>query len=87
MYDLHMDHEYAGIIGLPDFCKGAANLAFGEGSDVIKNKLVCLHTFITSRGSLLVASALYAQSLRIVDISLKLLSGNLLFAKMHISCA
>lgn len=34
--DEKMDHEYAGIIGVPEFCKKAAELAFGEDSEVIK---------------------------------------------------
>ena len=35
-----MDHEYAPIGGIADFCALAAKLAFGENSSVIKDKLV-----------------------------------------------
>ena len=38
-----MDHEYAGIIGLPDFCKEAAKLAFGGDNPMLKEKLVMLY--------------------------------------------
>lgn len=35
-----MDKEYAGIIGIADFCSEAAKLAFSENSVVIKENLV-----------------------------------------------
>ncbi len=35
--DSNLDHEYAGIAGLPDFCKEAAELAFGADSEVLKS--------------------------------------------------
>lgn len=35
-----MDHEYATIIGIPEFTVEVAKLAFGEDSVVIKDKLV-----------------------------------------------
>ena len=35
-----MDHEYSTIIGIPEFNAAVAKLAFGEDSDVLKNKLV-----------------------------------------------
>ena len=37
-----MDKEYATIAGIPDFCKVAAELAFGENSSVLKDGRVCL---------------------------------------------
>ena len=43
-----MDHEYAGITGLPNFCSHAADLAFGEGSQVTSNGLVRI-TFINTK--------------------------------------
>lgn len=35
-----MDKEYAGIVGIPEFCSAAAKLAFSENSVVIKDQLV-----------------------------------------------
>ena len=35
-----MDKEYAGIIGIPEFTKGAANLALGENNSYVANGLV-----------------------------------------------
>ena len=40
MHSAKMDHEYSPIGGAPDFGKLAAELAFGEGNEVQKNKLV-----------------------------------------------
>ena len=34
--DSKLDHEYAGITGLPGYCKLSAELAFGEDSEIIK---------------------------------------------------
>ena len=42
LIDANLDKEYAGIIGLPDFCKLSAQLALGEDSEVIKQGLVCI---------------------------------------------
>lgn len=36
----NMDHEYAGIAGVPEFCNKAIELALGEDSEVIKEKRV-----------------------------------------------
>lgn len=33
----NLDKEYAGIIGLPDFCANSAKLAFGAENEVIKS--------------------------------------------------
>jgi len=33
----NLDHEYAGITGVPEFCTGAAKLAFGNDSKVISS--------------------------------------------------
>lgn len=35
-----LDKEYAGIVGLPDFCQASAKLAFGDNSPVVKDQLV-----------------------------------------------
>lgn len=40
-----MDKEYAGIVGIPEFCSAAAKLAFSENSIVIKDQLVRLDKF------------------------------------------
>ncbi len=40
LFESALDHEYAGISGVPDFTKAAAELAFGAGSPVTKNGLV-----------------------------------------------
>ena len=40
LIDKKLDKEYAGIAGVPEFLKGSANLAFGEGSEVVANGLV-----------------------------------------------
>ena len=38
-----MDKEYAGIGGIPDFTRAAAELAFDKDNDIQKNGLVCIH--------------------------------------------
>lgn len=35
-----MDKEYAGIAGIPNFTKAAAELAFDKGNDIQANELV-----------------------------------------------
>ncbi len=49
-----MDKEYAGIVGIPDFCSAAARLAFQEDSVVIKDQLVsyCLYFLMWVHDSL-----------------------------------
>ena len=44
MMEKNLDKEYAGISGLSEFCKVAAELAFGADSDVIKARRVS-HTY------------------------------------------
>ena len=47
-----MDKEYAGITGVPDFTKAAAELAFGPDSAPIKDGLViCLSLIIDEKVS------------------------------------
>ena len=49
MHKAHMDHEYAGITGLPKYCKAAIGLALGDDNPVLKAGLVWnLHIYIYS---------------------------------------
>lgn len=47
-----MDKEYAGITGVPAFCKSAAVLAYGSGSDAIKNDRIAITQSISGTGAL-----------------------------------
>lgn len=40
-----LDHEYSPISGNSNFCRAAAELAFGPESPIIKDKLVSVITF------------------------------------------
>ena len=40
MHNSNLDHEYAGITGLPNFCKSAIGLALGDDNPVLKDGLV-----------------------------------------------
>jgi aspartate aminotransferase len=51
-----MDHEYAGIIGLPEFTANAAKLAFGEDSPIIKAKRNATVQSISGTGALRIGS-------------------------------
>ena len=44
----NLDHEYAPIGGIAEFCSLAAKLAFGENSPVIKDKLVSVWPAVSS---------------------------------------
>lgn len=37
MWQEKLDKEYAGIVGLPDFCTASAKLAFGSQADVVSS--------------------------------------------------
>ena len=50
--DSQMDKEYAGITGVPAFTKAAAVLAYGSGSDAIKNDRVAITQSISGTGAL-----------------------------------
>lgn len=52
----NMDKEYATIIGVPEFCQGAATLAFGENSPVIKEGLNATTQGISGTGSLTIGA-------------------------------
>jgi len=61
LFEAHLDHEYAGITGLPDFCKHAAELAFGADSPVIKNKLNVTSQSISGTGALRIGAAFFSK--------------------------
>jgi aspartate aminotransferase len=61
IYEAKMDHEYAGIIGLPDFCKEAASLAFGAENPVLKEKLNVTTQAISGTGALRVGAAVFSK--------------------------
>ena len=42
-----MDKEYAGITGVPEFTKAAAELAFGADNQILKDSLVGWHGFVS----------------------------------------
>lgn len=57
LFDSHLDHEYAPIGGTPEYCKAVAELAFGDGSDVVKNGLNATVQGISGTGSLRIGLA------------------------------
>ncbi|ELU14716.1 hypothetical protein CAPTEDRAFT_158431 [Capitella teleta] len=61
VYEAHMDHEYAGITGLPDFCKEAAGLAFGEDNTILKEKLNVTTQAISGTGALRVGTSVFSK--------------------------
>ncbi|RWS11706.1 aspartate aminotransferase-like protein [Dinothrombium tinctorium] len=52
----NLDKEYAPISGIPDFCKAAAVLAFGEHSPVIQQKLNATIQGLSGTGSLTIGA-------------------------------
>ena len=44
MRDANQDKEYAGITGLPLYCKSAIGLALGQDNQVLKDGLVRANT-------------------------------------------
>lgn len=56
-----LDKEYAGIVGLPDFCNAAARLAFHEDSVVIKDQLNATVQGISGTGSLYIGAAFISE--------------------------
>ncbi|XP_064610274.1 aspartate aminotransferase, mitochondrial-like [Liolophura sinensis] len=57
LLDQGLDKEYAGIGGLPDFCKASAQLAFGEDSSVVTKGLNTTVQGISGTGSLRIGGA------------------------------
>jgi aspartate aminotransferase len=61
MADRNLDKEYAGITGVPEFCKSAAELAFGADSPVLKNGLNVTAQGISGTGSLRIGGELFGK--------------------------
>ncbi|KAL8590269.1 Aspartate aminotransferase, mitochondrial [Nucella lapillus] len=59
--DDRLDKEYAGITGVPEFTKAAAELAFGADSPVLKNGLNCTTQGISGTGSLRIGASFFAK--------------------------
>jgi aspartate aminotransferase len=57
----NLDHEYAGIDGIPSFVANATKLAYGADSDIIKNDRVTGCQSISGTGSLRVGFEFLAQ--------------------------
>lgn len=53
-----MNHEYAGIIGVPDFCRETGKLALGDNSEHIKNGFTVTVQTISGTGALRVGAEL-----------------------------
>lgn len=56
-----VDHEYAGIVGVPDFVSKAGELAFGTESPVIKEGLNATVQAISGTGALRIGAAFLAK--------------------------
>ena len=54
VFKKQLDKEYLPIIGLADFSKAAAELAFGENSSVIKDGLNVTVQSISGTGALMI---------------------------------
>jgi len=52
-----MDHEYAPISGVGDFCKASANLALGDNNQIVPNGLNATVQAISGTGSLRIGGA------------------------------
>jgi len=61
LFNSHLDKEYAGIIGLPEFCKLSAKLAFGEDSAVIKEGRNVTVQGISGTGALRIGAAFFSK--------------------------
>jgi len=57
MLSKHLDHEYAGISGPPDFCKAAFELAMGKDSEVIASGRNATVQGISGTGALRIGSS------------------------------
>ncbi|XP_071092053.1 aspartate aminotransferase, mitochondrial-like [Haliotis cracherodii] len=61
MLAANLDKEYLPISGLADFCTASAQLAFGDDSPAIKNKLNVTAQGISGTGSLRIGAAFFAK--------------------------
>ena len=57
----NLDKEYAGITGVPAFTKAAAVLAYGAGSDAIKNDRIAITQSISGTGALRIGGEFLAR--------------------------
>ena len=57
----NLDKEYAGITGVPAFTKAAAVLAYGSGSDAIKNDRIAITQSISGTGALRIGGEFLAR--------------------------
>lgn len=53
----NLDKEYAGITGIPEFCKASINLALGDGNQWASNGLNATVQAISGTGSLRIGGA------------------------------
>ncbi|ESO90816.1 hypothetical protein LOTGIDRAFT_217673 [Lottia gigantea] len=60
IFESNLDHEYAGITGIPDFCSASAKLAFGDNSHAIGNKLNATVQGISGTGSLRIGANFFS---------------------------
>ncbi|KAK7115065.1 aspartate aminotransferase, mitochondrial-like [Littorina saxatilis] len=56
-----LDKEYAGITGVPEFAKAAAELAFGVGNPILKDGLNVTTQGVSGTGSLRIGGAFFAK--------------------------
>jgi len=61
VFNSHLDKEYAGIVGLPEFCKESALLAFGGDSDVVKDGHNVTVQSISGTGALRIGAAFFSK--------------------------
>lgn len=57
----NLDHEYAGITGLPNFCKASIGLAFGDDSPVLAEGLNVTTQGISGTGSLRIGANFFSK--------------------------
>lgn len=57
IHQKNMNHEYAPIVGTPEFRKAVANLAFGENSSIVKNGLNASVQALSGTGALRIGAA------------------------------
>lgn len=61
LMDGNKDHEYATIIGVPEFNKLSAQLAFGDDSNVLKDGLNVTSQAISGTGALRIGAAFFSK--------------------------
>eukprot|EP01120_Amphizonella_sp_Union-15-10_P014534 TRINITY_DN706_c0_g1_i1.p1 TRINITY_DN706_c0_g1~~TRINITY_DN706_c0_g1_i1.p1 ORF type:complete len:430 (-),score=77.71 TRINITY_DN706_c0_g1_i1:52-1341(-) len=56
IYEAKLNHEYAGILGVPEFVKVSQSLLFGEGAEVLGSQKVCSAQALSGTGALRVGA-------------------------------